>query len=743
MKESNSAIYRINKNKISSFINNKNYSTVRFDELMKKKRKRKLININYYYKEKEDILNYKLNKNNTAKYNSLIKKDILSPLNNNINNLIDNYKNKNEKIKPKTPFITQKSRIKYKNDVSCRNYHIDEENLKKNNNFEFNEHFYSKIDYSQKSLTSKGRFNRNRSAKNIKYSEFNLFKTNNSNFQKYNKNLFSNNYLKNLMNNKDKEDYNINLKIFPNENKKDINKNISQDKISKFGLVENYSKNNIHENSALLVNQNNIFKKRNYNYYLKKNFLIKENNSVKSENKIIDSKDKLRKIKLIKPLNQNKLNDNNIFTLNKNNINSKDLSLFKKRNESDITPEIKDKKEMEIQNNKSKNFAEEEKQNIINNQKISDSNKILDKEIIKAYDVITQAGKDRNNFRKINQDNYIIATNINKIKNFNIFGVLDGHGLYGHLISIFVGRYILNKFINNEEIQSCSNCEELYIKLKNNNFEIINNIFINAEKELYKEEFDSNFSGTTCIIVIIVGEHLICANTGDSRAILIYSDKEKIDDFIRTQTILEENIKNAKENEIVNNYYQIKNIIKPFSNNKRSSSVSSDLLKKKHTLKKNKKMLNLLTKIFYLSNDLKPSLPSEKKRILKNGGRVEKLKEKDGNSTGPSRVWVQDQMYPGLAMSRSIGDFIASSVGVIPDPQIIEYTLDMSSRYMVIATDGIWEFISNEKVMKIGNKFYPKHDPIDVCNELVDEANKNWEKEQIIRDDITVLVVYF
>ena len=180
-----------------------------------------------------------------------------------------------------------------------------------------------------------------------------------------------------------------------------------------------------------------------------------------------------------------------------------------------------------------------------------------------------------------------------------------------------------------------------------------------------------------------------------------------------------------------------------FSDAQRSSSVSSDILKKKHTLKKNKKMLNLLTKIFYLSNDLKPSLPSEKKRILKNGGRVEKLKEKDGNYTGPSRVWVQDQMYPGLAMSRSIGDFIASSVGVIPDPQIIEYTLDMSSRYMVIATDGIWEFISNEKVMKIGNKFYPKHDPIDVCNELVDEANKNWEKEQIIRDDITVLVVYF
>ena len=151
----------------------------------------------------------------------------------------------------------------------------------------------------------------------------------------------------------------------------------------------------------------------------------------------------------------------------------------------------------------------------------------------------------------------------------------------------------------------------------------------------------------------------------------------------------------------------------------------------------------MLTKIFCLSYDLKPTLPLEKKRINKSGGRVEQFKEKDGNMNGPPRVWVKNEMFPGLAMSRSIGDFIATSVGVIPDPEIIEYTLNKNSRYLIIATDGIWEFISNEKVMRIGNKFYPKSEPINLCNELVKEANLCWEKENFIRDDITVLVVYF
>ena len=538
---------------------------------------------------------------------------------------------------------------------------------------------------------------------------------------------------------------------FLNANYFYIKRNItSKDKKTQVNVIEDISKSNKNDNFISSIYSNKIFTKRKNNLYFKKKLLISEKKNNKSENKvrIINSKDNIKTIKLLHK-NHNKLfkdrvNINNIYYLKKNLLDTKDLSLSKKINYFDTTQNIP-RNNNEIKNGNIINNKNEE-QKKINYKKINI--KSNEKDIngrIKGFDVITQAGIDKNHFRKINQDNYIISSNINNIKNFNIFGVLDGHGLYGHLISIFVGRYILNSFTTNEELISCINCEEIYLKIKENNFKIINDTFINAEKELYTEEFDSNFSGTTCIIVIEIGKHIICANSGDSRAILIYTDIEKFDNYLQKSIIDNESRKELIENNnIINSHYQIKNIIKPFSNNRRcSSSLISDKIKAKNIFKENNKYWKLFSKIFCLSYDLKPTLALEKKRIYKNGGIVEKLKENDGNMNGPPRVWVKNEKYPGLAMSRSIGDFIASSVGVIPDPEIIEYTLDTNSRYMVLATDGIWEFLSNEKVMKIGNKFYPKYEPIDLCNELVKEANKRWEQEEIIRDDITVLVVYF
>jgi serine/threonine protein phosphatase PrpC len=46
-------------------------------------------------------------------------------------------------------------------------------------------------------------------------------------------------------------------------------------------------------------------------------------------------------------------------------------------------------------------------------------------------------------------------------------------------------------------------------------------------------------------------------------------------------------------------------------------------------------------------------------------------------------------------MSRSIGDRVAHSVGVIPDPEVTEITLTEKDKFVVIASDGVWEFLSN------------------------------------------------
>ena len=81
--------------------------------------------------------------------------------------------------------------------------------------------------------------------------------------------------------------------------------------------------------------------------------------------------------------------------------------------------------------------------------------------------------------------------------------------------------------------------------------------------------------------------------------------------------------------------------------------------------------------IFPLSYDHKPNLPGEKDRIQLNGGVVDQIKDPFGNKVGPPRVWKSGVNYPGLAMSRSLGDFQAKEVGVITNPQIIELGKDI------------------------------------------------------------------
>lgn len=69
------------------------------------------------------------------------------------------------------------------------------------------------------------------------------------------------------------------------------------------------------------------------------------------------------------------------------------------------------------------------------------------------------------------------------------------------------------------------------------------------------------------------------------------------------------------------------------------------------------------------SRDHKPSIQEEAERIVNAGGRIEAFKDQMGNHTGPLRVW-SNQLVPGLAMSRSLGDEVAHSVGVSSIPEI-------------------------------------------------------------------------
>ena len=101
-----------------------------------------------------------------------------------------------------------------------------------------------------------------------------------------------------------------------------------------------------------------------------------------------------------------------------------------------------------------------------------------------------------------------------------------------------------------------------------------------------------------------------------------------------------------------------------------------------------------------LTRDHKPSLEDEKARMLAAGGRVFSMEYEDGYN-GPARVWLADQDIPGLAMSRSLCDTVAHSVGVISEPEVTERTLTDDDRVLVMGSDGLWEFIPSEEVIQL------------------------------------------
>ena len=143
-----------------------------------------------------------------------------------------------------------------------------------------------------------------------------------------------------------------------------------------------------------------------------------------------------------------------------------------------------------------------------------------------------------------------------------------------------------------------------------------------------------------------------------------------------------------------------------------------------------------------LTRDHKPNLPDEFERVISSGGKVEPYKDCYGNFAGPDRVWKKEDDVPGLAMSRSFGDEIGHEVGVIVNPEINEYEFVNEDKFIVLASDGIWEFISNEEVVNIVKDFYIKNDIKGALNYLYKEASKRWIMEEEIIDDITVILVF-
>ncbi len=532
---------------------------------------------------------------------------------------------------------------------------------------------------------------------------------NNSNMSGKSVNDINKNINKKNNENKEKED--------KNKNKKNSYKDINT---SPFLKAKQPAKSNRINNNGLLNSSKIDKKKNNYNNNNIKKPLTQKNTSHNYiNNHTLRSYDKKNEeIKFLSSKKNSLINNsinhqiyyNNFNNINNNNIrNHNNLTKINKQNNKKIIKSNSLKKdqlsikqkpfEKEIENSNSNSNENEriitplkaslstrrkngenssKKEKIIYSNNISQSSIFSNTKIIKEIkkiETLSKKGYSGKGIKKINQDNYFIYKNFTHNPDNIYLGVCDGHGIVGHEVSYYIINnlpYELNKNLIENKINEI---EKISINKIN---EIIEKTFNKINEKIIKDpNIESTFSGSTCCSVIITPSKIICANVGDSRAIIGKKIRE--------------------------NFYISKEI----------------------------------------SHDHKPNEKLEKNRIIKNGGRVESYKDENGNLIGPERVWKINEDIPGLAMSRSFGDEIAHCVGVVCNPEILDFDFEDEDKFLIVASDGIWEFISSDEAVEILKDFYEGDDIENGVLELYKEARNRWIFEEEVIDDITLIVVFF
>ncbi|KAL6561592.1 hypothetical protein OROMI_017193 [Orobanche minor] len=121
-----------------------------------------------------------------------------------------------------------------------------------------------------------------------------------------------------------------------------------------------------------------------------------------------------------------------------------------------------------------------------------------------------------------------------------------------------------------------------------------------------------------------------------------------------------------------------------------------------------------------LTVDLKPDLPREAERIKRCMGRVFALQDEPE----VPRVWLPFDDAPGLAMARAFGDFCLKEYGVISIPEFSHRTLSDRDKFIVLASDGVWDVLSNEEVVEIVSSAPTRSSAARI---LVESAAREWK----------------
>jgi cGMP-dependent protein kinase len=132
---------------------------------------------------------------------------------------------------------------------------------------------------------------------------------------------------------------------------------------------------------------------------------------------------------------------------------------------------------------------------------------------------LTQRGYYPHDLNKANQDAFCSHPVFNGEENVGLWGVFDGHGGCGDLVSTFtkqaIPRHCIGamKKVGPPSAKFIDASEEQIMKIHHK-------AFVATNKESGKQNFDTDLSGTTAITVMVKNNMMFVNNVGDSRAVV-------------------------------------------------------------------------------------------------------------------------------------------------------------------------------------------------------------------------------
>jgi len=137
-----------------------------------------------------------------------------------------------------------------------------------------------------------------------------------------------------------------------------------------------------------------------------------------------------------------------------------------------------------------------------------------------------------------------------------------------------------------------------------------------------------------------------------------------------------------------------------------------------------------------LSIDQTPFRDDERERLIEAGARILPLPFSEED---PPLVYLKQLPIPGTAFTRSIGDLMVKNIGVVATPELIEHQISEDDSFVVIASDGIWDFITSQEACEIVQQC---RNPLQAAHKLISTAWDRWVQWDDRIDDITVTVIF-